>query len=394
MNDEVSIIGIGKISNQEDMDRPAYHELLYWATKEALADAGLAGEDIDITIAAANEVLEGRALPNQGLVDPLGGVHKASDIRLCDDAVHAIFAGYCEALVNPGKIIVVGSVQKGSERVRESLADQKCLISSLDPSYSRPVVSSLSSIAGIEHVLAAMEMRRYMYSYDVSEEQIAKVVVKNVNNAIKSQSLHTSKMITLEDVFASERLSGPLKRMEVAPVTDAACVIIMCTHDRGREITKKPVKIKGVGWCSDTHLMQLRKLEKAIYTYEAGEQAYGMAGIKNPLDEIQVAEINDTYAYKELQHCEALGFCKEGEGGAWIDQVLRGMNESLHVNPSGGLLGRGNPLSLGGLIGVAEAALQVRGEAGHHQLPYVETALAQSWSGLPYHSGSVVILGS
>jgi acetyl-CoA C-acetyltransferase len=394
MQNEVAIIGIGKVFTGSNMKQLACNELLYKGTKLALDDAGLTGENIDITISAANDFLEGRALANQGPVDPLGGVHKESDIRVCDDAIHGILAGYFEALTNPGKIVVVGSVQKGSERCQEGLADQNCLLSALDPAYSRPVFSSLSSIAGIEYALAAMEMRRYMHVYGISEQQIAKVVVKNVNNASRSRSAEKEAVIGIEDVLSSEHLSGPLKRMEVARATDGSCTIIMCTLDKAREITKKAVKIKGFGWCSGSSLMQLRKLEKALYTYEAAKNAYSMAGIKNPSYEIQLAEVNDTYAYKELQHCEALGFCEEGKGAEMVEQGFLKTNGHLAVNPCGGLLGRGNPASLGGLIGVAEAALQIRGDAGPFQISGVETALAHSWSGFPFHCGTVIILGN
>ena len=394
MANGVAIVGIGKIFNEKGLANEAYYELLYRATKSALLDAKITGEDINITISAADDFLEGRALANQGAVDPLGGVHKEADIRVCSDATHTIISGYFEALTNPGKIVVAGAVQKGSDRSGVGMAEQKCLLSALDPSYSRPVVSSLPSIAGIEHAFAAMEMRKYMHIYGISEEQIAMVAVKNINNAMRSGSPDHLMLISLEEVLNSEYLSGPLKQMEMANPTDGAFSVIMCTEDRAREITEKPVMVKGIGWCSDSSLMQSRKLGKTIYAYEAAKQAYRMAEIKQPVGEIQVAEVDDTYAYKELQHCEALGFCGEGKGGESIEKGLYETDGVLPVNPSGGLLGLGNTVGVGGLRGVVEAALQVRGDAGQHQISNVETALALSWSGLPFHCGSVIILGS
>jgi acetyl-CoA C-acetyltransferase len=116
-----------------------------------------------------------------------------------------------------------------------------------------------------------------------------------------------------------------------------------------------------------------------------------MAGIGHPAREIDVAEVYDTFTFDELQFCEALGLCGEGEGGDFIDEGVSEISGALPVNPSGGLLGCGNPLGTAGLMKVAQAALQLRGEAGDNQVPGAEVAVAQGYQ-WPNPSGGVVVL--
>jgi acetyl-CoA C-acetyltransferase len=122
--------------------------------------------------------------------------------------------------------------------------------------------------------------------------------------------------------------------------------------------------------------------------------AYKMAGIRNPMEEIDFAEIDDGYSYKELQHLEALGFCPFGQAGHLTAEGVTDAGGYLPVNMSGGSLGGGHLLDASGLRAVAEVVLQLRWEAGPRQLPEVETGLAFGWRGVPTTSGAAVVLGN
>jgi acetyl-CoA C-acetyltransferase len=119
-----------------------------------------------------------------------------------------------------------------------------------------------------------------------------------------------------------------------------------------------------------------------------------MAGVRNPMDEIDFAEIDDSYSYKELQHLEALGFCLFGEAGYLTEEGVTDVGGDLPVNVSGGSLGVGHPLEASGLRAVVDVVLQLRGEAGALQLPEVETGLAFGWRGVPSTSGAAVVLSN
>jgi acetyl-CoA C-acetyltransferase len=122
--------------------------------------------------------------------------------------------------------------------------------------------------------------------------------------------------------------------------------------------------------------------------------AYEMAGIRDPRMEIDFAEIDDTFSYKELQHIEALGLAVRGESGRLVEEGFFDIDGAFPVNPSGGSLGCGYTYDMAGLRSVLEVVLQLRGEAGPHQLEEVEVGLAASWRGIPTSSGGVVILSN
>jgi acetyl-CoA C-acetyltransferase len=129
--------------------------------------------------------------------------------------------------------------------------------------------------------------------------------------------------------------------------------------------------------------------------------AYRMAGITNPASQIDFAEVDDTFSYKELQHLEALGLARPGESGRLLEEgafsTERGFNPGhsgpgLPVNVSGGHLGCGYTHDMSGLRSVLEVVLQLRGEAGERQLSGVKVGLAQSWRGIPTATGAVAVL--
>jgi len=392
MKKKVAIIGIGQTPCTKSLKELSHMELLYQATRAALKDASLSRDDIGSAFTTSYDLLEGRSLSNQYTLDSIGGVMKPCDLRLGEDGLYGVVAGFMEVLADPDQIIVVGSVQKGSERKDDLFATQRLVLSSLDPIYTRPVLSLPAESIQIEYLVAALEARRYMSLYWITEEQIAKVAVKNLNNATLNPMAQNRMKVTLEDVLSSEVLCWPLREMDVADTSDGACVLILASAERAKEVKQTPVWILGVGWCSDSSSLTKGELGKATYTYKAARQAYDMAGLKDPPKEVHLAEVYDAYSFKELQHCEALGLCEEGGAGRMIDEGISEINGSLPVNPSGGLLGHGNPIGTAGLLRVAQAALQVRVEAGGHQVPNPEVALAQAWGGIGTRCGGVVVL--
>lgn len=390
MGKRVAIVGIG-VTNCEARQDLSHKELLFQATKMALADAGISRDDIGSAFTTSYDLLEGRSLSNQFSLDSMGGVMKPCDLRLGEDGIYGVCAGYMEVMSKPNDIVVVGSVQKASERREEEDAFQKIVLASLDPVFNRPVCSTVP-VSGLEYALAAMEARVYMERYGVTEEQIAKVAVKNYTNALRNPRAKNTKKFSVEDVMDSEVLSWPIKRLEVAQMTDAACVLILASEEIAKRLTDKPVWVTGVGWCSGTSFIESRDLATSNYLRAAAQHAYSMAGIIYPSKEVDVAEIYDTYAYKELQYCEALSFCGEGKAGKLIDDGVTEFGGGLPVNPSGGLLGEGNAVGTSGLIRAANAAYQIRGDAGKFQVPDVEIAVAQGWGGVPTYCGGVVVL--
>jgi len=389
MRNRVCIVGIGVVEPDQSMFQLSHKELLFYSTRKALDDAGLERKDIGGAITSSYDLLEGRSLSNQYTLDSIGGVMKQCDLRLGDDGIYSLFAGYMEVMVDPSKFIVVASVQKASDRDPEGLAYQKIVAASLEPLFSRPVCNAVPSLLGLEPVLAAMEARAFMERTGLKEEQLARVAVKNLNNTDSSMKKSN---INVKAVLESELLSWPIRQLTRAKETDAACTLILASEKKIRSTRKSPVFVSGIGWCSDQSHLAFRQQGVSRETKWAAHQAYKMAGIQRPDKEINLAEVSDWYAHRELMHCEALGLSNQDEIGSCIANGVFEKNGALPVNVSGGLLGKGNAIGPSGLIRVAQVALQIRGQANGYQVRGVETGLAHSWSGIPVATAGVVIL--
>ncbi|MGD8545258.1 MAG: hypothetical protein PVH12_03680, partial [Candidatus Bathyarchaeota archaeon] len=161
-----------------------------------------------------------------------------------------------------------------------------------------------------------------------------------------------------------------------------------------KDLTDNPVWVKGVGWCTETPNLETKNWSKAVDTQLAAEMAYKTAKINNPGKEIDFAEVNDLFAYKELQYMEALKLCDYDEAGRLTEQGVTLRSGELPVNPSGGLLGMGYGLEASGMEKLLEVVLQLRDEAGRRQIPDVEIGLAHTWRGIPTATGIVAVLSN
>jgi acetyl-CoA C-acetyltransferase len=159
-----------------------------------------------------------------------------------------------------------------------------------------------------------------------------------------------------------------------------------------KRFSKHPVWIKGVGCCADAYHLGDRNLSESKSLEKAAKTAYQMAGIQNPIKEIHVAELYDAFTYQELMWTEGLGFCNKGDGGKLLEKGETEMDGNIPVNPSGGCLSA-HAVITAGLIRIAEATLQVRGDAGKRQIPGVKTALAHGINGPCGQSHCVWVLG-
>jgi acetyl-CoA C-acetyltransferase len=240
----------------------------------------------------------------------------------------------------------------------------------------------------------ALEMNRYMHTYGINKEDIARVAVKNKRNAADHPSaLLGNREITVQDVLASEVLAWPVQRLDVSPVSDGAVAIILAAEHVANKITDKPVWIEGVGWCLDTAHWTNRDLAYPRYVESAARMAYEMAGIKEPRKEIHIVEPYDPFDYKELHHLEGLLLADRGMAPQLVADGVTDRNGDMPVCPSGGLLGVGNPIAAAGLMKIAELFWQLRGEAGDRQVPgKPRHGLAQAWGDLMQVS-TVVIMG-
>ncbi|MBI2267726.1 MAG: thiolase domain-containing protein [Armatimonadetes bacterium] len=239
----------------------------------------------------------------------------------------------------------------------------------------------------------ALEMNRYMHRHGITEQDIAQVAVKNKKNALDHPCAQIGREVSIDDVMNSEVLAWPVKRLDISPVSDGACAIVLASEEVAKRITDKPVWFEGVGWNLETAYWTNRDLYYPKQVEYAARMAYEMAGIREPRKEINIVEPYDPFDYKELHHLEGLLLCDKGKAPELTRSGVTARNGDMPVCPSGGLLGVGNPIAAAGLMKICELFWQLRGEAGKRQVPgSPRRGLAQAWGDL-MQVGTVVVLG-
>ena len=361
-------------------------ELAWIAAKQALEEAGLTLKDIDcVVIGSAPDTFDGVHMKGEYLADGAGGVNKP---------VMRVFVGGATGVMVP--IAAWWHVASGHCKTVLAVAEEKMSDSDIphpqavfryiwDPVTEIPLQPNLIWIF-------AMEMHRYMYKCGVKKEDIALVSVKNKRNALDHPAAQVAANITVDDVLKSEVLVWPVQLLDISPVSDGAAAFVVASEDIARRQTDTPVWIDGVGWALDTTSWTNRDLAFPEYANVAAQMAYRMAGITNPRKEIDVAEVYDPFDYKELHHMEGLGLAKKCEAPILTREGVTQRDGDLPINPSGGLLGVGNPIAAAGTMKVAEIYWQLAGKAGKRQVKKpVYTGLAHAWGDL-MQASTVVIM--
>jgi len=259
----------------------SHREMLFYATRKAMDEAGIKRKDIDVGYTASYDFFEGRSLSNQFTVDSIGGVMKACDERVSEEGIFALFSGCMEVMADPSKIVVVAMVQKPSDRDKADVGFQRIISDTMEPVFSRPVVKSIPDETRLEGILISMELRSFMERTGLKEREIAKVVVKNMKNAGKSTSV--------KDVLKSPQLSGPLRKAMCAPPKDAACTFFLASEEKAKRMKREPIFIKGIGWASGKSHFATRTQGTAEETKWAARRAYKMANIHRPEEDVDFA---------------------------------------------------------------------------------------------------------
>ncbi len=379
MSERVAIVGVAQTRFSAKRADVNYAELAYEVIEKVLSDTGLEIErDIDNSISCSHDIWDGQTISNIGITDVIGG-HLRNEEKMAMDGSTAVYYGAIGILSSEFNCTLLMAHTKMSQTNRNIVNND-----AFDPIYTR--------ILGFDYTsAAALQAKRYMDRYGITGEQTAKVVVKSRANAAKNPYAQVKESITVEGVLKSPIIAAPLREMDIAPDSDGAVAVILASEKRAREITDTPVWIRGLGTCYDAHYLGDRDLAECMALRKAAERAYAMAGIGDPPKGIDLIELGDEFSYQELLWLEGLGICREGEGGKLIDSGVTALEGALPVNPSGGVLS-GVPANVMGLRSAAEAALQIMGKAGEHQIPDARTAVVQGHSGFCGQHHCVIVL--
>ena len=383
MSDRVAIVGVAQTIFSPKRADASYGELAFEAIEQVLQQTGLEIErDIDNSISCSHDIWDGQTISDIGITDVIGG-HLRNEEKMAMDGSTAAYYAAIGILSGEFDCTLLLAHTKMSQTNRNIVNN-----TAFDPIYTRMLGFDYTSAA-------ALQARRYMSVYGITDEQIARVVLKNLSNARLNPVAHlqAGKELSLQDVLNSPMVADPIHSLDIAPDSDGAVAIIMASEERARQITEHPAWILGMGTCYDAHYLGDRDLANCMALEKAAAHAYRMAGISDPRRQVDLIELGDEFSYQELLWLEGLGICARGEAGRFTESGITARTGELPVNPSGGLLG-GVPANVAGLNRVAEAALQIMGKAGNHQIPQAKIALAQGHSGFCGQHQCVILLGS
>ncbi len=265
-----------------------------------------------------------------------------------------------------------------------------------------------------------MMVNRHMHEFGTTVEQMAMVSVKNHMNAFYNPYAQKRKKLTVQDVRGAEMVAYPLTLLDICVMSDGAAVCILADRDTAFRLTDKPVKITGVGTGTDFMRFADRPHGKVIlapsekesdyrnlkypgvHSFRAGRSAglmaYRMAGIKDPIRELDFIELHDAYTSSEIQTYEDLALCRYGEGGKFVEEGHPFMPRidyglklrkkgTIPINFSGGLIACGHPVGATGLMQAVFAFWQIQGNIKKHfgsgelQLAKADRGLIHSHAG-------------
>ena len=380
MPETVAVLGTYQSNFKTKHPDLTFVEQAQEAAVGALRSCGMTPDDVDaIIFSLAPTAFMGVADADRWSIDHIFGAGKAM-MRIHTGGGtggSAVHAGY--SLVRSGMFRTVMIV--GAERISETPDAQKVLNQIFDPFYEKDMpLQTISSVA--------LMATTYMQRHGVTQEDFARVVVRQRRSAMKNPHAHLKGEITVDDVMKSPMIAYPLKLFDCCPRSSGSAAMIIGNMDAAREYQSRPAFINGVGGVSDSNWIGDRIVPTAHADFidwklmrVAGEDCFRRAGIEDPINQIQVAEVYDAFSIQGLTQLEQLGFCSSGTAfrlerdGAWdVDGLVA-------VSPSGGTLCT-NPIAVSGLVRAIEAANQVMGTAGGHQVANVRNAVSTAVGGI------------
>jgi acetyl-CoA C-acetyltransferase len=357
-------------SSRKDVGIP---ELVREAVDRCLEPRELTFADFDAVVLGNMEMFEGINMVEHWLADAIGVAGKPLWKLNNGGTVGSSTAVAATYLIASGfhdRVLCIGFEKQSEGSAQSSITTVG------DPIWERAVMAgAIGNFAAMTSV--------YVNESGVTAEQAAKVAVKARRNACLNPHAQLKMPdITVEQVLESKMLAHPVRMLDFCPSSDGACAVLFAAEDDAASLAPKPAWVHAAVTAHDQQYMgdSPKRLAEMRSLIEARKRGYAYAGIDDPVRDLDVAEIYEPATYAELAMYECLDFCEKGGGGRFIDAGTPLLDGALPVNPSGGVLSA-NPVGATALIRVAEAAMQVMGEAGEHQIDNVRTALATGYGG-------------
>ena len=364
-----AVIGVGQTHHRAKREDVSIAGLCREAIDRALADANLGFDDIDaIVVGKAPDLFEGVMMPELFLAEALGAAGKP------------LLRVHTAGSVGGSTAVVASSlVQAGVHKRVLTMAFEKQSESNAMWALSVPVPFNMPVHAGAGGYFAP-HVRSYIRRSEAPTHIGAIVAAKDRQNALKNPYAHLrNKDTTVESVLASQMLWDPIRYDETCPSSDGACALVIVDEDTAKS-SPNPAWIHGTVMRSEATTAAERDQVNPQASRDAAAAIWKQAGITNPVEEIDCAEIYVPFSWFEPMWLESLGFAEQGDGWKLTESGATALDGKLPVNMSGGVLSS-NPIGASGMLRFAEAALQVRGAAGEHQVDGARRALGHAYGG-------------
>lgn len=321
--------------------------------REAVDAAGIDRDDVDFVASGSHDFYEGRTFSYIDSLDAVGAWPPISESHVESDAAWALAEAWSWLQLGEGDIALVYGIGRGS---LPADLDQ-VMPAQLDPYYLAPLGPHRDAIAGLQ-------ARSAIEAGLTSEQGMAEIASRCLASALDNPLAQRSEQVDAARLLEAPYVSSPLREHDVAPVGDAAAVVILAAGDAARRLAERPAWVRGVDHRMDTHYPGVRDLSESPSTGRAAHRAEELAGFS--ASDVDVVELHTEYSHQEAILSRALGL----NGAA--------------VNPSGGPLS-GRPTTATGLIRIGEAARHILdGRSGR--------ALAHATSGPALQQNLVCLL--
>ena len=379
MSNRVAIVGAA-LSDIGRVDTKSPFELHYQATSRAVADAGLTKDDVDGFGSCGTGLLAPVEIAEYVGLRPTWadgtGVGGSTWEFMVEHATAAILAGHVETVV-----LVYGSTARADLKARRRSAN-------LSFGARGPVQFD----APFGHTLIskyAMAARRHMHEFGTKIEQLAEIAVSTRYNASLNPEAFYRDPISIDDVQNERMMADPLTKLHCCIRSDGGGAVVLTTEERARDCVKTPIWVLGTGeTTSHTTISEWEDFTESP-AVRSGKLAFERAGVSP--DDIDVCELYDAFTPMVLETFEALGFCKRGEGGPFVEDGKMRVGGALPTNTDGGGLSHCHP-GMRGMFLLVEAVRQLRGEADGRQVENAQLACVNGTGGW-FSSASTVILG-
>jgi acetyl-CoA C-acetyltransferase len=380
MKDQVAVVGVGCTKFGERYES-SYEDLICDAAFAAYDDAGIDPDDIEAAYLGTYMQGPGGGKAAVSLADALKlyGRPITRVENYCATGTDAFRNACLTVASGVHDIVLVVGAEKLKDRGGRGL-----------PRFGHPLLARGNSAPG----LFALAANRYMHTFGMGRETLAKVAVKNHYNGARNEKAHLRSEITEEQVLNAPIIASPFGLFDCCPTTDGAAAAIVCRADLATRFRPQPVYVKAAALAVETG----RPFFDPTFDYlgfrstqKAAAAAYAMAGIA-PSD-VSFAEVHDCFTWTEVSNIEDLGFCRKGEGPALVEEGRTALGGDIPINTSGGLKSFGHPIGASGVRMIYECVTQLRGEAGERQVKNPQLGLAHNVGG-PGAVACVVVLGN